>query len=231
MKNMWKKHLRMNARVLLHAISEKREVNTMAANMYELLYMIRMKNAEALEEMFCEYKRCIDAEVAGQISRHGILRSFRDDLMIEGQIGIVRAAECYRQDQPCKFSSFVNVVIHRRIQQAAKHFRLLAAEHGLNPLSLDLCDTDMSAPYTNLLPAKDWMGNPEYRLHYNEAQRRMDAAVRKMNDTERKILHSWTEGGSYVMKAEKMGMTYRQYEGKLGRVKRKVFSAVREEGI
>lgn len=229
---MWKTILRLNARVLLHSLrAVNREVTEMAANMYELLYMIRMKNAEALEELFYEYRRCIDAEIASQISRHSVLRSFRDDLMIEGQVGIVRAAECYRPDQACKFSSFAAVVIHRRIQQAAKHFRILAAEHGMNPLSLDLCDADMNAPFTNLIPARDCLSDPEYRLHYNEAKRRMNETVGKMNDTERKILHSWTEGGSYVMKAEKMGMTYRQYEGKLGRVRRKVFSAVRDEAV
>lgn len=199
----------------------------MAANTYELLYMIRMKNAEAMEELFEVFRRCIDAEIAVQISRYQVLRTFRDDLTIEGQIGIVHAAECYRETPACRFTSFATVVIHRRIRQAAKHYRLAAAEHGLNPLSLDLNDADMSAAFTNLIPTKDRLSDPEFRLHFNEAKRRMKQAVQKMNRTERRILYSWTEGGSYVMKAEQMGMTYRQYEGKLGRVKRKVLDAVK----
>ncbi len=201
----------------------------MAANTYELLYMIRMKNAEALEELFELFRRCIDAEVVNQISRYQVLRSFRDDLTIEGQVGIVHAAECYRETPACRFTSFATIVIHRKIRQAARHYRIEAAEHGLNPLSLDLNDADMSAAFTNLIPTRDRLSDPEFRLHYNEAKRRMKQAVRKMNHTEREILYSWTEGGSYVMKAEQMGMTYRQYEGKLGRVKRKILNAVNGE--
>lgn len=201
----------------------------MAANTYELLYMIRMKNAEAMEELFEVFRRCIEAEIAVQISRYQVLHTFRDDLTIEGQVGLVHAAECYRESPKCRFTSFATVVIHRRIQQAAKHYRLAAAEHGLNPLSLDLSDADMSASFTNLIPTRDKLSDPEFRLYYNEAKRRMKRAVQKLNPMERRILYSWTEGGSYVMKAERLGMTYRQYEGKLGRVKRKVLAAVNDE--
>ena len=203
----------------------------MTANTYELLYMIRMKNAEAMEELFEVFRRCIDAEIAVQISRYQVLRTFRDDLTIEGQVGIVHAAECYRESPACRFTSFATIVIHRRIRQAAKHFRLAAAEHGLNPLSLDLSDTDMSAGFTNLIPTKDKLSDPEFHLYYNEAKRRMKRAVRKLNPMERKVLYTWTEGGSYVMKAERLGMTYRQYEGKLGRIKRKVLAAVNDDVV
>ena len=59
----------------------------------------------------------------------------------------------------------------------------------------------------------------------------MKRAVRKLNPMERKVLYTWTEGGSYVMKAERLGMTYRQYEGKLGRIKRKVLAAVNDDVV
>ena len=201
------------------------------ANIYELLYMIRMKNAEALEELFHLCRRTIDTEINTQISKYRGLSTYREDLLIEAQIGLLRAAEYYRSDQGCTFISFAGVIVHRRIIQAAKHCRLMMGEHGMYPMSISTADGDDAVTFSNLIPSRDRMSDPVFRFHFNEAARRMKEAEGNLSEKEREIFETWTEGGTYLMKAEKLGMTYRQYEGRLARIKRKMIAAVRDDPV
>ncbi len=201
------------------------------SNIYELLYMIRMKNAAALEELFHLCRRTIDTEINTQISRYRGLSTYREDLLIEAQVGLLRAAEYYRCDQGCTFISFAGVIVHRRIVQAAKHCRLMMGEHGMYPMSLNCTDGDDAVTFSNLIPSRDRMSDPVFRLHFNEAARRMKDAEEKLSDREREVFSTWAEGGTYLMKAEKLGMTYRQYEGRLARIKRKMIAAVLDDPV
>ena len=204
----------------------------MKTNLYELLYMIRMKSAEALEELFLFYKKGMDYEIASLSAKNQIVASFKDDLLIEAQIALVRAVDHYRFDQKCTFNSFAQLIVRRRIGQAAKRFVLGAFENGLMTYSLDYeYEADENQSYTNLLRAKDLLGDPVYRLHYNEAARRVKRAVSSLNDTERKVLDAWIEGGTYAMCSEKIGITVRQYERRLNTVKRKMIVAARDEPV
>ena len=99
------------------------------------------------------------------------------------------------------------------------------------PMSLNCTDGDDAVTFTNLIPSRDRMSDPVFRLHFNEAARRMKDAEKKLSDREREVFSTWTEGGTYLMKAEKLGMTYRQYEGRLARIKRKMIAAVLDDPV
>ncbi len=202
----------------------------MEGNIYELLYMIRMKNAEALEELFLLHRKSIETEIAIQLAKNRSIASFRDDLLIEAQVGLVKAVEYFRNDQGCSFSSFANLIIRRRLSQEAKRCRMNLSENGNPILSLDY-EMDENHQYSNLIPAADRMGDPVYRFRFNEAARRMKKTESAMNDAEKQVLQAWKEGGTYAMYSEKFGITCRQYERRLTNVKKKMVAAIKDEPV
>lgn len=195
-------------------------------NVYELLYMIRMKSAEALEELFRMYRKGIEIEVNQQIARYRVITAFHDDIVLEAQIGLMRAVEYYRFDQGCAFTTFVWLVVRRRISQYARRLRLSLMENGATSLSLDY-ETELNPHFSNLIAAKESLNDPVFRMRYNEASRRVREAAAKLNADEKRVLSSWIEGGTYAVCSERIGITCRQYERKLAGVKKKMIAAAK----
>ena len=195
-------------------------------NYSELLYLARMKDNHAIRSLLEAFEMQINFEVGAQTAKYNVPAYYRDDLVLEGQLCVMRAVEYFREDRDCRFSSFTNMIIRRRIQQVVRG--LVQQWSNYQPYTLD-AELDDKPAMTNLLRTNDMMSDPVYRMHFNEAWNRMDQTVQQLSSKEQEILHTWLEGGTYEMRSEKLGLTYRQYEGRLRRLRKKLFDAVWSE--
>ncbi len=196
-------------------------------NMNELLYMAHMKDTFAIEELLLEVKNTIDYEVNRQLLSFQSMGTFRDDLTLEAQIAVLRGIENYRDDRNCSFRTFVSVIVRRRIAKIIHQTVFAAASRGITVYSID-SENDETPSYSNLIRNNDPMADPVFRMYYNDAKDRLNSEVLGFTNGEKGILDSWIEGGTYEMRCEKLGLTYRQYEGRLRRVKKKVMNAIKE---
>ena len=198
-------------------------------NYDELLYMVRMKDESSLKELLQRLQGPIEIGINRQVAVFPAIVHYREDLRMEAQISILRAIESYQEDVACSFLTFATVVINNRIKQCSRRIARNNSGMNVNTVSLD-AETEEISAMSNLIASRDSLGLPEYRLRFNEAHERYNECRSRMSETEEKICDAWIEGGTYIMESGKLGMTVRQYEHRLRRVKQKVKDAVEGKG-
>ncbi|MBQ9327225.1 MAG: sigma-70 family RNA polymerase sigma factor [Solobacterium sp.] len=194
-------------------------------NVYELLYMIRMKNEWAMNRLCAHMNEMVVIEVNHLIKEYAPLVRYRDDMIQEGQIVVARAIETYRNDRFCSFYTYVTLAVRRRLWQVI-HTLNTQAEFGFSGTVEYEEDSDMMMAATNLAASPQMLWRPEYHLAYNEAYHRLEQMVQTLSEDEKRVLDTWIEGGTYTMNCEKLGLTYKQYDGRLNRLKKKVRKTV-----
>lgn len=228
---MWKVSDGGGDRVGVHAIARAGGLNHQGGimkNFNELIYMIRMNDETALKELIGCLKGTIEYGITSVSERNVSLWSYREDLRIEALVSLMKAIETYQDDLNCSFGTYAAVVLKNRIKQQAGRMIKNNSYMMLNTESLDVCNEEMPG-MSNLLASKDMMSVPEYRMRFNEAYDRYLAARDTMSVREKEVCDAWIEGGTYVMESGKLGMSIRQYEHQLRRVRNKVKEAVADE--
>ena len=194
-------------------------------NMNELLYMVRMKDEWALEQIYSEMVVGLDAELNALIKIYRPLYIYRDELKQEEMISLVAAIENYRPERECSFRSYAATVARRQMWHALRKLNHQYISGFNSTLLLDDAMLDQKS-FLTLLISKDVLSDPVYRLEMKEAQLRIKETVDKMNDRDTQIFNSWLTGKKYTEESKRLGLTYRQYEARLSRVREKIRDAV-----
>ncbi|MBO7702847.1 MAG: hypothetical protein J6S26_00270 [Solobacterium sp.] len=194
-------------------------------NIYELLYMVHMNDRWSLQWMLVKLRPVIEVSVSTVLATHPRLAAYHDDMVQEAQLAILSAIDTYRDDRGASFRTYAGTLIKRRIWSFVR-----AITSSMDFISREIylegrtyCDLP---EVRNNVTANSWMNDPVYMLRYHEAEERFVKLVNSMKDREVQILKTWIEGGTYEMHRESLGLTYKQYEGRLRRIRRKVYRAV-----
>ena len=194
-------------------------------NMNELLYMVRMKDEWALEKIYSEMMIGLEAELNSLIKIYRPLLIYRDELKQEEMISVIAAIENYRPERECSFPSYASMVARRQMWHTLRKLNHQYISGFNSTLLLDDVMMDQKS-FLNLMISKDVLSNPVYRLEMKEAEQRIKETVEKMNSKETEILNSWLTGGKYTEESKRLGLTYKQYESRLGRVRKKIRDAL-----
>ena len=194
-------------------------------NMNELLYMVRMKDEWALEKIFSEMVIGLEAELSSLIKIYRPLNIYRDELKQEEMVSVIIAIENYRPERECSFQSYAAMIARRQMWHTLRKLNHQFISGFNSTLLLDDVMMDQNS-FINLMISRDVLSNPVYRLEMREAEQRINETIDGMNNSEKQILNSWLTGRKFTEESKRLGLTYKQYESRLSRVRKKVHSAL-----
>ena len=195
------------------------------SNVNELLYMARMNDETAMGLLMEEMKPQMRYEIREITNTFSPLRNYEEDFMQEAGICLYVAMETFREDKRCSFPSYLTVIVKRRIWALAKK---LSHTHSIgfnHTLALDYPYTDEET-LLNILENPDAMSNPEYYLRYSLALESLKGLCRRLTERESVIYDTWIKGERYEVSRKTLGLTYKQYEGRVRRLRSRIREAV-----
>jgi len=202
----------------------------MQENPYELLYMARQGDDWSLQALLQMHEPMLRANVGIIISRFSPLEIYRDDLLQEARVGFAGAVESFREDQGAGFRYFAEIVIRRRLWSCMRHLTSSSYAQMHDMYSIDsMQNSDAESAY-ELIEQRDPLADPEYRLRYTLAGEQVDSAIRELSAMDRAILNSWADHMKYHAAVERLHISYKSYDGRLQRLRRKIHDAVYGRG-
>ena len=195
-------------------------------NLNELLYMIHMNDEYALKELLELLEPGYDAEIGRMVKSYPTFGNYKAEMRQEMRSTLHIAIETFRYDIDCTFRSYAMIIARRKL------YRLIVVmNHQFVPgfnrtASLEAPLHNNREEFTSLFASRDVLSFPEYVLDMNEAGRRLDDTVNQMPKQIRRIYDAWCAGYQYKTGSERLGLTYKQYESSIMKVKRMVHQAV-----
>lgn len=197
----------------------------MEHNAYELLYMSRMCDDWAQKALFLQSRQMQKTMIQIIIARFRPYKIYEDDMLQESDLALFYALDSYREDQKCSFKTFLTLLTKRRIWTALRHYSTdsLVQMHDTLTLHAEVAEDE---PYYETFEQKDPLNNPEYRLHFFDAAERLHRTIETLSREEKQILDCWICEQPYQEASKAMNVSYKAYDGRLQRVRKKIRSAV-----
>lgn len=191
----------------------------------ELLYMIRSGDPMAYQLMLEKYENYIQAlmEQFADDSK----AEMRDDLNQECRILLMDLCERYRDDQECRFITFLVGGVRNRlksIQKAEKRKR-----RRMKTVSLDSFVSEDGDPLIDIMNAGHMFYQPEFEWRYAHSVTQLNELLEKLTDKERLVWQLMNDDASYEEAAEVMGVTAKQFDNMRLRLKKKIVFAIMDD--
>lgn len=184
------------------------------ANPYELLYMFRMGDTYAEKELYRIYRDMIISIVDKLIGKNKTLQLYREDLIQDGMIEIVKAVEYYREDREACFSTYVYTIVQNSLFAKVKTYCRYPEIQFHNMRSLD--DPEINKK----LKCEATLMDPVYYLDMREAQDCLCSMISDMNGKDKAVLYSVIRDEPCRYAAEHLHLTYAAYSTRKARIKK-----------
>ena len=195
-------------------------------NMNELLYMVRMNDEWALNEIFKRLKTSLQVELNKLVFSYSPLLVYRDELEQEERIAVYTAIERYQPERDISFSVYAVAIARNAMRKLIRklNHQYISGFNGTR-LIYDVLKDD--ATYMNLIQSKDVLSDPQYVLRMREAYDVLEKTLsRKLKPEDVAVKQCWMEGGTYLENCKKLGMTYKQYESRITKIKKRVYRSL-----
>ena len=193
--------------------------NLYSMNDYELLYMVRTKDANALELLLKKYEQYMSYLMIKQFEPDGI--TAKEDLQQECRILLLSLVESYREDQGCRFLTYVVNGVRNRIGNRNRvHQR---STKGIKFVSLDSCVNEEAGGFLiDLIDPKNAFYQPEYEWRYADLVEALRNMLMSLSEKEKMVWSLMNEKLSYEEAARIMGITRKQFDNLRLRLKKKI---------
>lgn len=191
-------------------------------NLYELIYMSHMCDDYAQKTLFHFYQHMTMYILSGLLASCPQLAFYYEDIVQETAAAMMRATDAYREDRNATPRTFAAVVIRRRIMNKLRYYRSHEYANMWRSVPLE----NIMEEYSDVFRCTDTLENPEYYTDFYLAIDRLRTMLASLSDNDRIILKCWTQGLSCREGARETGMTVRSFEGRLGRLKKRIKRAV-----
>ena len=193
--------------------------NLYSMNDYELLYMVRTKDADALELLLNKYEQYMSYLMVKQFEPDGI--TSKEDLQQECRILLLSLVESYREDQGCRFLTYVVNGVRNRIGNRNRvHQR---STKGIKLVSLDSCvNEEAGGSLIDLIDPKNAFYQPEYEWRYADLVEALRNMLMSLSEKEKMVWSLMNEKLSYEEAARIMGITRKQFDNLRLRLKKKI---------
>jgi RNA polymerase sporulation-specific sigma factor len=193
--------------------------NLYSMNDYELLYMVRAKDTNALELLLKKYEQYMSYLMVKQFEPDGI--TSKEDLQQECRILLLSLVESYREDQGCRFLTYVVNGVRNRIGNRNRvHQR---STKGIKFVSLDSCVNEEAGGFLiDLIDPKNAFYQPEYEWRYADLVEALRNMLMSLSEKEKMVWSLMNEKLSYEEAARIMGITRKQFDNLRLRLKKKI---------
>lgn len=194
-------------------------------NAHELMYMSRMGDEWSQRALFRLFEPMQRAAVNSVIARYRPLEIYRDDLIQEAMVILYRAADLYREDRFCSFKTFLNLLTERKIYSLLRHYSAESFVQMHDTMYLDEYVNESGNIY-DVLPGTKDLSDPVYHLRYHAAKEQLAKTLARMKHKEKEVLAAYLSGKSYQEACADLSISYKTYDGRLQRVRKKIKEAV-----
>lgn len=180
----------------------------------------------SIDDNFDKLMGCYESMIYKIIHKYCYEKQIKDeyfeDLMQEGYIALHKGAKVYDFDMEVKFSTFIFMIIRRRIRHSYyKQAKLRAQYSEYRRGFITECSTDYEYIHEMKTPHTIFMDNIE-----NE---KVIQAYMRLSDIEKKVLKSVLRKKSYKDISEETGLKTKQVDYKKTRAKRILIESVKKE--
>ena len=106
-----------------------------------------------------------------------------------------------------------------------RRYFALSRVHLMNSVSYSSYIEENGGSYY-LQSIEEERNNPAFLVRYNDAIRRVEEANLKLSPSDQQVLTMWLSGMTYQNASSILGMSYKTYDAKLQRIKKKVRKAI-----
>jgi len=195
-------------------------------NPYEYLYMYRKGDYESVNRLLEYFNAKLHIETNILIQKYPILEMYKEDMFQDGKLCILQAIDTFREDIKCSLTSYMMTVARRKMIQRTKQYVMPFKEHYGKFYDMDFI-LDNGSPLYSCVEQKDALANPAYFSRFNTAREQFYSKVENLSKDELLIYESCTGKESYIQACKRLNMSYKQYDGKVQRLKRKLKMAVK----
>lgn len=187
----------------------------------EIISLIRNGDKHALEYMLEKYKDLVNYRV----SRFFMVGAEKEDVFQEGMIGLYKAIKDFDPEKQNSFKTFAGLCVERQLITAIKSSNRqkhmpLNLSMSLNSHASDEED-DSDDELINIFynkSAEDPLETITKKEYYREVEEIMQ---KSLSDFEKKVLHRFINGESYISIAEKLDSNVKSVDNAIQRIRKK----------
>lgn len=190
-------------------------------NVYELLYMYHCGSQAACRMMEEQMRLLMNKWIYEAVEANkNLLGKYVEELQQEALIGLYDAMDNYRRDKSTGFTTFLKVILDRRIQ----NFMRTIKDHPGQEVSLDeeIDNGKDTFALKDVVESEEDLSSPGYALRFSESYDALEDILSNMKAKERDILYVWINSESQQEAAQKMNMSTRMFGVRLSRTKLKM---------
>ena len=187
----------------------------------EIISLIRNGDKHALEYLLEKYKDLVNFKVA----RFFIVGAEKEDVFQEGMIGLYKAIKDFDSEKQNSFKTFAGLCVERQLITAIKSSNRqkhmpLNLSMSLNSHASEEDDENENELISILYnkSAEDPLETITKKEYYREIEQIMD---KNLSDFEKKVLHRYINGESYVSIAEKLDSNVKSVDNAIQRIRKK----------
>lgn len=195
----------------------------------ELIKIIRDDDKQAQDYLMRKYKNLVRVKARAYF----IIGADKEDIIQEGMIGLYKAIRDYNYDKHTTFYFFAELCINRQIITAIKaatrqkHIPLNSYVSLNKPVFEENCERT----YIELLSEHKPSNPEELFIGREERQYIEEHMAEKLSELERRVLHFYLQGTSYLEIAAITKKDQKSIDNALQRVKRKVFKILEQKNL
>lgn len=193
----------------------------------ELIYMVRKKDETAFHLLKQRYRGLIMRWIDSTIKSFYFLRSMRDDAISLTTLTWLEAIETYRDDEGI-FYAYAKLCVERELMSIIRSLSSLNAQQVNNAISLDepIPGSD-NLTLGDTLESHYWNSNPQVSYELQELVTAYRSCVsEELSPLDQQIWQARMEGWDYAKIASRFGLTSKQIDNILQRVKSKIYHEI-----
>ncbi len=191
-----------------------------------LLKEIKNGSNEALEKLLNKYKELVNMK----IGKYFIVGAEKEDIFQEGMIGLYKAIRSFDAEKQNSFKTFANLCIERQLITAIKTSNRQKHQPLNSYLSLnataynddDENDTSVIEIF-NSHTVEDPLETITKKEYYKQVE---DKIEENLSEFEKKVLHRYARGESYVSIAEKLDSPVKSIDNAIQRIRKKAEKSI-----
>ncbi len=188
-------------------------------NDYELLYMMHQKDDYALEGLFNKYDGFIWSLIVGGW-QESMMGMSKQDVSSALRLKLYEACFSYNESKNASFYTYLSLCLVRRINGLKRDERRQLKKRGvIGSLDVQVAE-DTSMYVVDQIENNQPMYDPKYRLEYRRVLKQLEEFAKELNEKERLVWYHMTKQSSYSDAAKQLGMTVKQYDNTVYRIRK-----------
>lgn len=184
-----------------------------------IIELIKSGNADAQNYLIDKYKEIVNMK----IGKYFMAGAEKEDIYQEGMIGLFKAIKSYNPEKQNSFKSFANLCIERQLITAIKTSNRqknmpLNSYLSLNANAYEEDDETEILEVLDAKTAEDPLDTITKKEYYKDVENAIDKNLSKF---EKKVLHRFAQGESYVTIAEKLDTPVKSVDNAIQRIRKK----------